>query len=310
MSAPVISVVIVNWNSGPHLAALLDSLAAQPAEPSWEAVVVDNASTDGSAELGQRAGVRVIRQSTNTGLAAANNIGMAATDCPYILIANPDVVLPDNALANMVAVMQRHPRAAWVVPRLVSPDGTIQTSAGDLPALNEAFLGRRLGSRWAGRDQPALEGRGYWWHGWPHTTEQPIGRGAEACFLVRRAAVEEIGPQDPRYRLDWEGVEWTARARAAGWEVWLDPATTVIHVGGVSISQARLRWVVESHVGMYRYFAGRMRPAARPLLAAAVAGRALAKLGATLLGAPLYDRAHRVGAGSHPGAGRAGRVAP
>lgn len=296
MSPPVVSVVIVNWNSGRHLAALLESLAAQPAEPAWEAVVVDNASTDGSADLPRRAGVLVIRQPGNAGLAAANNIGMAATVGPYILIANPDVVLPDNALGNLVAVMERHDRAALVVPRLVGPDGATQTSAGDLPSLAEALMGRRLGLRWAHR-RPGMEGpSGYWWHGWPHSSEAPIGRGAEACYLVRRAAIEEIGPQDPRYRLDWEGVEWTARARAAGWEVWLDPATTVTHVGGVSIAGARLRWVVESHMGMYRYFAGRTRPAGRPLLAAAVSIRALAKLAAAaVVGAPLYDRARRVG---------------
>lgn len=292
---PTVSVVIANWNSGAHLAGLLDSLAGQRPEPAWEAVVVDNASGDGSADVGGRPGVRIIRLPANTGLAAANNLGIASTHGPYVLISNPDVTLPDNALGNMVAVMQRHPRAAWVIPRLAGPDGTVQTSAGDLPSLAEALLGRRLGSRWADR--------GYWWHDWPHDTEAAIGRGAEACYLVRRAAIEEIGPQDPRFRLDWEGVEWTARGRAAGWEVWLDPATTVTHVGGVSIAQARWRWVVQSHMGMYRYFAGRMRPAARPLLATAVTARALAKLGATALGVPLYERAHRIGGGG-TGAGR------
>ena len=292
MNPPVVSVVIVNWNSGRHLAALLESLATQPAEPAWEAVVVDNASTDGSADLPEGAGVRVIRQPGNAGLAAANNIGMAATTAPYVLIANPDIVLPDNALGNMVAVMQRHDRAALVVPRLVGPDGVTQTSAGDLPSLAEALMGRRLGLSRAHRRH--REPSGYWWHEWPHSTEQRIGRGAEACYLVRRTAIEEIGPQDPRYRLDWEGVEWTARASAAGWEVWLDPATTVTHVGGVSIAQARFRWVLESHMGMYRYFAGRTKPAARPLLGAAVGTRALAKLAATAMGAPLYDRARAV----------------
>ena len=294
MNPPVVSVVIVNWNSGRHLAALLESLAAQPAGPAWDAVVVDNASTDGSAEAPESPGVRVIRQPGNAGLAAANNIGMAATTAPYVLIANPDIVLPDNALGNMVAVMERHDRAAMVVPRLVGPDGVAQTSAGDLPSLAEALMGRRLGLSGAHRRQETDGPSGYWWHGWPHSTEQPIGRGAEACYLVRRAAVEEIGPQDPRYRLDWEGVEWTARARTAGWEVWLDPATTVTHVGGVSIVQARFRWVVESHMGMYRYFAERTMPAARPLLGAAVGIRALAKLAATATGAPLYDRARAV----------------
>lgn len=279
---PAVSVVVVNWNGGDHLGRMLASLEAHPPSGPWEAVVVDNGSTDGSAGRAVTAHpwARLVANATNRGLAAGNNQGLAATAAPLVLLANPDVELTPGAMDALAACMERHPRAGFVVPRLVSPDGRAQTSAGDLPRLREALAGRR----WAG---------GYWRDDWAHRSEERIGRGAEACWLVRRRMVQEVGGQDERYRLDWEGVDWTERARRAGWETWLAPEAVVVHTGGVSISQARLRWVVESHRGMYRYFADRGRPAARPLLAAAVAARGLVKGAAELAGLPTYRWAQR-----------------
>jgi len=109
---------------------------------------------------------------------------------------------------------------------------------------------------------------------------------------VRKAALAEIGLQDERFFLDWEGIDWSARAHTAGWEVWFCPAARVRHIGGVSIRQAPLRWVVHSHRGMYRYFAKRRPPAARPLLAIAIAARAAVKAALVAARLPLYERAH------------------
>ena len=267
----------------------MDGLERHPPSLPLEVVVVDNASRDTSAELEDRPWLRVLPLTANRGLAAGNNLGITSSAGPYLLICNPDVELPPGAVDHLVAVLQRHPRAAWVVPRLVGPDGRRQTSAGDLPSLAEALLGRRVSRQRAG-DRP-----GMWWHDWPHDEETAIGRGAEACYLVRRAAIEDIGLQDEHFKLDWEGIEWTTRARAAGWEIWFDPATTVVHTGGVSIRQVPFRWVVQSHRGLYRYFAARTPPVGRPLLAIAVLLRALVKLGAVAIRRPVYEQAHRVG---------------
>lgn len=303
--APTVSVVVVNWNSGGYLRDMLASLWRHGPSVPFEVVVVDNGSTDGSADVGGPdagsgpACVRVVRNSRNRGLAAANNQGMAATTGAYILIANPDVELTAGAVDTLMAAMERHPAAAFVVPRLEHPDGSPQTSAGDLPRLGEALVGRRL-SGLVGRSREAVTA-GYWWDGWDHAEEREIGRGAEACYLVRRAAVEEIGGQDERFPLDWEGIEWNARARRAGWQVWLAPEAKVRHTGGVSISGAPIRWIVAGHLGMYRYFAPRVPAAARPLLAAAVGGRAVAKLLVGVAGVPLYRWAHRRPSGPRGG---------
>lgn len=293
-SAPALSIVVVNWNSGPYLGRMLDSLEHHPPALPFEVMVVDNGSSDGSEDTAAGR-TCVIRNPRNRGLAAANNQGLAATSAPLVLICNPDIELTAGAVDALVAVMQRHPRAAFVVPRLVHPDGTPQTSAGDLPRPTEALLGRRLSGVLSSRRDtgPGSTPTGFWWEGWDHSRERVIGRGAEACYLVRRAAVEEVGPQDERFRLDWEGIEWTARVRGAGWEVWLAPDAVVRHAGGASISKAGLRWVAQSHAGMYRYFAPRVPAAARAPLAFAVTGRALLKAVAHAAGLPLYSWAQR-----------------
>jgi N-acetylglucosaminyl-diphospho-decaprenol L-rhamnosyltransferase len=287
---PGLSVVIVNWNARDALLGCLRSLEAQRWTVTWEAVVVDNGSRDGSVEAVRAAfpAVRVIANADNRGLAAANNQGMRAARGEVLLICNPDVVFGDGAVEELLATLARHERAGFVVPRLLYEDGALATSAGDLPTLREALFGRQSQRR-AASGAPS----GFWWDGWGHDEERAIGRGHECAYVVRRRAVEDIGWQDEGYPLDWEGIEWTARLRRHGWEVWLSPRAEVVHLGGASIRQVPLRWVVSSHRGMYRYFAPQRPAWQRPGLAVAIGSRAAIKLAATAAGAAMYERAHR-----------------
>jgi GT2 family glycosyltransferase len=287
--APTISVVVVNWNGGSTVAACLRSLADNPPSAPWEAILVDNASSDDSVERvrAELPWVRVIANDRNLGLAAANNQGLRASRAPFALISNPDVMYQPGSVDALHELLRRRERAVFAVARLRDADGTLQTSAGDLPTLREALIGR-----WLGRHAQRTEKSGFWWHGWDHDDEERIGHGGEACYLVRRSAVNEIGLQDERFVLDWEGVDWSARAYDAGWEIWFCPQAEVVHLGGVSLRQAPYRWVVLSHRGMYRYFRRRLPVAARPFVAAVIGARAGVKLAVAAVDAGLYDRAH------------------
>jgi N-acetylglucosaminyl-diphospho-decaprenol L-rhamnosyltransferase len=285
-ASPCVSVVIVTWNSRAAVLDCLDALRTSPPSVPWDAVVVDNGSTDGTVEAIRHAApwVRVVANSDNRGLAAANNQGIASSSAPLVLVANPDTTVRPGAVDALASLMARRPRAAFAIPRLRHPDGTLHVSAGDLPTLRDALLGRQV-QRLRGQ-----RGRGFWWDGWAHDEERRVGRGHEACYLVRRDAVTKVGLQDEAYFLDWEGIDWTARVRDAGWEVWFTPDAEVVHHGGVSIRQAPWRWIVRSHRGMYRYFATRRSRMLRPLLMALFAARALIKGGAMALGPARYDR--------------------
>jgi N-acetylglucosaminyl-diphospho-decaprenol L-rhamnosyltransferase len=286
---PVVTAVVVTWNSASELPSLLDSLVANPPSVPWEVVVVDNGSADATVAAARRhpAGARVIANARNRGLAAANNQGMRAARGSAYLICNPDVAVAPGCVDELLGCLDRHPRAAFAIARLAHPDGSLQTGVGDLPSLREALAGRRSARRRA----PVS---GMWWDGWSHDQERRVGHGSESCYLVRAAAVAEFGLQDEGYRLDWEGFDWSARAEAAGWEVWFCPTAHATHAGGASIRQAATaRWVASTHLGMHRYFAARSPAWARPLLALAIGVRMVAKLAAAGVRRPLYQRAHR-----------------
>jgi hypothetical protein len=291
----LVSIVIVNWNARDHVLRCLRTLEQTPPPQPWEVIVVDNASRDGSVEAIRDAApwARVIANPSNRGLPAANNQGIAGSTGRYVLISNADVVYRPGAIASLVEALERRPTAAIAVPQLIHEStGRLQASAGNLPTLREALLG----SIGRGRTE------GHWLRNWSHDEERAIGYGAEAAYLVRRDAIAAVGPQDERYPLDWEGVDWAARMTNGGWEIWFIPSAVVDHAAGASIKQAQARWVVLSHRGMFRYFADRRPAWQRPVLALMFALRAIVKLAAIKAGAPIYDRAERdKGVATQPG---------
>jgi N-acetylglucosaminyl-diphospho-decaprenol L-rhamnosyltransferase len=284
---PQVTAVVVTWNSQSTIARCLATLSASELSGGVRIIVVDNASGDATvAEAsGAAADTVVIRNTTNVGLAAANNQGIQMATTPWVLVSNPDVIYEPTTVAELLGCGERHDRAAFVIARLTYADGSPQTSVGDLPGFAQAYLGRRAS---AARGATS----GFWWDGWAHDEERAVGHGAESCYLVRRSAIDEIGMQDPKYFLDWEGIDWASRARAAGWQVWFTPRARAVHIEGVSIRQAKLRWVVRTHRGMYRYFSQRSAGWLHPLLAASIGGRAAVKLAAVALGR-LLAKAHR-----------------
>jgi len=280
-----VSIVIVTWNSAAVLPRCLDAIERHPPSLPYDVIVVDNGSTDGTTD-GVGPYHRVIANAANRGLPAANNQGMVAVVGDAFLITNPDALVHHGAIDALVDLLDRQPRAGFAIPRLEYEDGRLQTSAGDLPRLREALAGRQ-----AQRRRRAGPGA-FWWDDWPHDEERKIGRGHEACYLVRRAAVADIGLQDESFPLDWEGIDWAARAHDGGWQIWFTPSARVTHLGGTSIRQVPVRWVISSHRGMYRYYAKRSTPVAHAPLALLFAGRAAAKLAGMAARMATYERGH------------------
>ncbi len=293
---PAVSIVTVTWNSADVIPGLLRSIQRTLSPNSFELIVIDNASSDRTVDLVRelQPDAVIIANRTNRGLAAANNQGLAAAHAEFVVICNPDVVFLEGAVGSMVEVMTRRPHAGWVVPRQRHEDGRLLTTAGNLPTLQQALLGRVAARRLSRGPETAL-----WLDDWAHDEERPIDRGQEAMYMVRRAAVEQVGPQDERYVLDWEGPDWTDRFHKAGWEVWLSPSAEVVHLGGASVRQVRLRWIASTHRGMYYYFSDRLPRGWRPVLAAVIGMRALLKMVGTLGGVPFYRWAHGVEAAQH-----------
>jgi N-acetylglucosaminyl-diphospho-decaprenol L-rhamnosyltransferase len=284
-----VSVVVVTWNSASVIEGCLRTLATELPTGS-EIVVVDNASGDNTVALVRQLcpDALVIVNAANRGLAAGNNQGMVAARGDCFLICNPDVEFQPDSVRNMLDVLARHERAAWIVPKQIHEDGVLQTSVGSLPTLSECLLGRQVARRrTTGTDS------GFWWDGWPHDEERTVGHAFECAYVIRREAVDDIGLQDERYVLDWEGLDWSERFQRNGWEVWFAPDAVVMHLGGTARRQVPFRTVISAHRGMYYFYSDRRPAAWKPFLAAAFGARAVVKMALTRVGVPMYSWALR-----------------
>ncbi len=304
-----VRVGIVAWNCA---AALRDCLAALPAAMDGldgEIVVVDNASSDGSADVAAAApGVTVLRSSHNTGYARGINRALAGSDAPVLVALNPDTVPPPGSLARLVAELDARPDVALVAPRLVHPDGSVQHSVHRFPSLRLALVANLV----PGALLPARVRDRLWLAGAvrPDRTG-PVDWATGAVHVLRAAAVP-----DPPYRERWfmyvEDVDLCARLADAGWGRWYAAEVTVVHVGGVSGDRAfggraAHRWWSET----YDWYGGRHGEAALRAYAAVNAlGMVVRALGALVTGAPRRARAALALARRHARVVRVGRPAP
>lgn len=228
-----LSIVIVNWNTCRLLRECLRSLAACAGFSGWQCIVVDNASTDGSAEMVAREfpQVELIGNDSNAGFGAANNQGIRAAAGRYILFLNSDTVVPDHALTELVRFMQEHPQAGACGPRLARPDGHAQSFAfGGDPTpgyLLRRGLSRRLFKK------PL--------HDWETKEPQTVDWVSGASLLIRNEALQRAGGFDEDFFMYFEDNDLCLRLRRAGFQIWYDPQVTITHLGGASLAQSAVR---------------------------------------------------------------------
>ncbi len=221
-----LSVLIVNWKSGRHLAALLDSLEPL-AHELREVVIVDNASgEEAPANLRDIPCAIWIQADHNLGFAGAANLGMARTGASFVLLLNPDVKLIAESVRSLYRHLLQIPEAVLISGPLRGPDGLPQDfQLRPLPTpwsvlLEVLFLKKRQ-SKSKGQQQIG-----------PREVEQP----AAAYWLVRKAAWEMLGGMDERFHPAWfEDVDFCRRARGAGWRIYFDPGAPADHRGAASL---------------------------------------------------------------------------
>ncbi len=225
----ILSVVIASWNTAPLLAACLRTLSDAAGAVAFEVIVVDNASTDASADrvASEFPGVRLIRNAENLGFGRANNQGIALAQGRFVLLLNSDTLLPPGALAGLVDFMAAHPRVGACSPALLLPNGQAQPYAfGHDPNLG--YLLQRGISRLV-LHRPL--------HDWATASSQPVDWVSGACLMLRREALVQTGDFDEAMFMYFEDVDLCLRLRQAGWEVWHHPAVGITHLGGQSMKQ-------------------------------------------------------------------------
>ncbi|CAN5861360.1 glycosyltransferase family 2 protein [soil metagenome] len=231
---PRLSIVVVNYNGRGHLEGLLDSLAKHPPSASHEVVVVDNASTDGSASLVSAApGVRLIQLPENVGFSAGNNAGIRATTGELVLLLNSDTVVGAGVLDALIERLDAYPNAAIAGPRLVDGNGDPELSFGRMISPLAEVSQKALVSLHARGFGPVSR-----WLERATTTEHVVDWVSGACLLVRRHVAVQVGILDERFFLYTEDVDFCASVRAAGWQVLFTPRSVVVHLRGRSRATA------------------------------------------------------------------------
>ena len=263
-----VSAVAVTLNGLPWIEQCLESLAGV------ETILVDHGSTDGTLErVRERFPAVQVLEQENHGLGAGLNAGMLAAPARYHLLINSDAWLVENALERLVAFADAHEAAAVVAPRLRNPDGTLQRSVRGFPTLwrlaTEYFFLRKLAPR-------SHAFNAYYAGDFDHGSARSVEWVMGSCFLVRRAAADQVGMFDEDFFLFSEETDWLYRFHQAGWAVWFTPDAEAVHVGGASHGG---RMYVENVRGLVRWFAkhrgAREAARARGLLAVALRLRGL-----------------------------------
>lgn len=246
-----LTIAIVSWNTESLLRNCLRSICSL--QQSYEVIVVDNASNDGSAcmvgeEFPQ---VRLIRNQENRGFAKANNQALREARGRYLLLLNPDTEIIGDALETMIAFMDSHPDAGALGCQLLNPDGTVQISCGHFPALNN-MITESLGLSKLFPKSPmfARFKMTYWGHDSECEVDQPSG----ACLMIRREVWNVIGQLDEQFFMYFEEVDLCYRLKQKGWRIFFTPKAQVIHYGGQSSKQYFDVRIIERYRSMLRYF--------------------------------------------------------
>lgn len=259
---PDLSVVIVNWNTADYLRRCLvsisrclanDAPANTDRRPQIEVIVVDNASKDGSAEMVQREfpWVKLVANQANAGYAAGNNQGIKLSSGRYLLLLNPDTVVPCGALRRLVEYMDDHPEAGVVGVRLLNPDGTVQPSCRSFP--EPAYLiYETLGLARLFRKSRRFAAYRMGW--FDHNSEMEVDQPMGSALAVRREVFEDIGLFDEQFPLFFNEVDLCYRAKLKGWKVVFTPTVEIVHYGGRGTSQVRLKALWESHRSLVRFY--------------------------------------------------------
>ena len=224
---PLVSVVIVAWNAKTYVDECLSSLYSDRQVP-FEVIVVDNASSDGTPELvsANYPDARLVRNSENLGFAKANNIGIELSRGKYLFLINSDVNVPPGCLSRLVSYMEEHPDIGLLGPQMRGADGSVRRSCMRLPTVWNAFC-RTLAIDMLLKNTPGLRSQLMLDFHHDRIAEVEVLNGW--FWVVRRDALDQVGPLDPRFFIYAEDLDWCQRFKKAGWRLVFYPEAHAVH---------------------------------------------------------------------------------
>lgn len=249
-----LSVIIVNFNGG---GLLLDAVMALLSDPiPIQVIVSDNGSTDNSLELLEKHisndHLLIHQNKKNIGFAAGINRVIALADGDYLLFLNPDSIVENRTLEEMLSVMELYPSVGMSGCLIRNLDGSEQAGARRRVPTPARSLVRALGLDII---FPILKEKGILLHQFPLPRNiEEVEAISGAFMLVRREAMEDVGVMDEGYFLHCEDLDWCMRFRIQGWKILFVPQVSVVHQQGTCSSSRPVRVEWHKHKGMVRFY--------------------------------------------------------
>jgi GT2 family glycosyltransferase len=249
-----LSIIIVNYNTRDLLRDCLHSIYSSQGGFHYEVIVVDNCSPDDSVEMVQQEfpQAKLIASEINRGYAYANNLGFRQARGHYLLLLNPDTVLPPAALQGMLDFMEEHPDAGVAGPKLVLADGSLDlASRRSFPTLDVAFY-RLVGlsKRYPNSPRYNRYNLGYLDPNQVAEVDSVVG----AFMCIRREALDQAGLFDERFFMYAEDIDLCYRIKVDhGWKVYYNPAVVVTHYKAQSTRKRFARMTIEFYRAMWLF---------------------------------------------------------
>jgi GT2 family glycosyltransferase len=223
-----LSIVIVNYKTKGLLKQCLRGIAEAQLPFSYEVIVVDNDSRDGSVEMVRELfpSVQLIASPTNVGFASGMNLGFRRATGTYVMTLNTDVAVFRTAIEQLRDHLERNPHVGMAVPKLINPDGTTQLSTYLFPSFFVALWRRTPLGNLPG---PKRTLQKFLMLDWNHEEIRPIGWALGALLFMRRTALEQVGYFDERYFLFVEDVDLCRRFWEKGWSIEYVPTAELVH---------------------------------------------------------------------------------
>ncbi len=234
----MIDIVVVNWNAGAQLRDCVDSVNKYDAGEVSRIIIVDNGSTDGSADAVEgMSKVEIIRTGKNLGFGAACNIGAKSGNSPYILFLNPDTRVEEKSLSVPLSFMEQeqHQKVGICGIQLSDERGAISRSCARYPTLT-TFVSSALGL-----DKiPGLKRTGLHMYDWQHDETIQVDHVIGAFYLIRRGLFEAVNGFDERFFVYLEDLDLSKVVNDAGWKSWYITEAKAFHAGGGSSRQVKV----------------------------------------------------------------------
>ena len=248
-----LSIIIVSWNVREGLLRCIRSIEENKPSCTFEVIIVDNASTDGTVDIIQKhfSEISLIINNDNRGFAAANNQALKKSQSKYILFLGPDTIIHPKSLDILVEFMDSNEDAGACGPKLLNGEGTIQRSVRRFPSFR-GVLYRHTAFRFLGIFKD--EYKKWVMKDFKHNRQMDVDQVMGSALMMRMSVIEQVGRMDESFFMYYEEVDLCYRIKQAGWRVVFMPEAVITHLGGRSTGQIPVRKRIMAMASLLKFF--------------------------------------------------------